>query len=48
MPPPLHALLPEKVLLVTVSEPPLEMPPPPLYALLAEKVLLVTVSVPSL
>ena len=41
------ALLPEKVLLVTVSVPPvLTMPPPALLALLPEKVLLVTVSVP--
>ena len=42
------ALLPEKVLLVTVSVPTLAMPPPPMPALLPEKVLLVTVSVPPL
>jgi hypothetical protein len=49
-PPPLpskFALLPEKVLLVTVTVPMLKMPPPlPSNALLPEKALLVTVSVP--
>src|SRR3989442_12701193 len=49
MAPPLRvALLPEKVLLVTVSVPPLLTMAPPSVALLPEKVLLVTVSVPPL
>src|SRR5439155_1440156 len=43
-PPSLAALLPEKVLLVTVAvPPPLKMAPPSLAALLPEKVLLITV-----
>ena len=45
MPPPLLALLPEKVLLLTVSPPKLEIPPPAWPALLPEKVLLLTVTV---
>src|SRR5438094_8613855 len=47
-PPPKVALLPEKVLLVTVRGPPLAMAPPPSLALLSAKVLLVTVRVPPL
>ena len=45
MPPPqVPAVLPEKVLLLTVSVPSVQMPPPLLLALLPEKVLLFTVS----
>src|SRR5947207_3861753 len=47
-PPPKVALLPEKVLLVTVRGPPLAMAPPSSLALLPEKVLLVTVRGPPL
>src|SRR5438093_4427722 len=46
--PPLPALLPEKVSLVTVRVPPLSMAPPTVLALLLEKVLLVTPSTPVL
>jgi hypothetical protein len=46
-PPPASALLPEKVLLVMVRVPALQMPPPA-PVLLLKKVLLVTVSVPAL
>ena len=50
MPPPWkEALLPEKVLLLTVSVPapaPLRMPPPNSVALLAEKVQLFTLTMP--
>jgi hypothetical protein len=46
MPPPkLALLLPERVLLVTVSVPPSLRMPPPSKAVLPESVLLVTVSV---
>ena len=47
MPPPAEALLPEKVELLTVSVPPLNMPPPlESEAPLPERVELLTVTVP--
>src|ERR1700722_12124416 len=47
MPPPWDALLPDRVLPVTVSVPWLKIPPPPpLTALLPDRVLSVTVGVP--
>ncbi len=45
MPPPLFALLPDKVLFVTIRVPMLKMPPPLFVAMLPEKVLFVTVTV---
>ena len=47
-PPAAWAVLPEKVLLVTVSVPTLAIPPPVPREILPEKVLLATVSVPLL